>query len=194
MAPGYGDASSMSRGGSGDEPKWYPTADDEGRLVDLHESPAEVGMPELVASLVPSRQVLLHEERGRIHNALLRSARRYGLLAESDHLVRRLLNPRGNPPETRCWECLEAARQMLYEATMWRTAREQMLWLVKHPRYPFLSEGFRHRALVALRSDVEPEAFSSEDVVRLLRSDDPVTRELALLHLVPLLGASSDDS
>lgn len=169
------------------EPRWYPTAGVEGRLLDLHESPDDVGIPELIASLVPSRHVALYENRERVHNALLRSGHRFGLLAVSEALVGRLLDPRGRPSEARRWEYLESARQKLYEGTMWGSARKQVLFLIREPTVPLVSEEFHHRAIDALRSVAGPEAFSPEEVVGLLQSDDPATRELTLLHLVPHL-------
>lgn len=173
------------------EPRWYPRAGVEGRLLDFHESPGDVGMPELIAFLVPSRQVALYENRERAHNALLRTGRRFGLLAVSEALVGRLLDPRGNPSENRRWEYLESARQKLCEATMWGSARELVLLLVRKPTVPPVSDSFHHRALAALRSAAGPEAFSTEDVAELLQSDDPATRRLALLHLAPLVGERS---
>jgi hypothetical protein len=169
------------------EPRWYPTAGVEGRLLDFHESPRDVGMPELISSLVPSRQVALYENRGRVHNALLRTGRRFGLLAVSEALVGQLLDPRGSPSENRRWEYLESARQKLYEVTMWGSAREQVLLLVREPTVPLLFDSFHHRALTALRSAAGHEAFSPEEVTGLLQSDDAATRRLALFHLVPLL-------
>lgn len=148
-------------------------------------------MQELIASLVPSRQVTLYENRGRVHNALLRTGRRFGLLAVSEDLVGRLLDPRGNPSENRRWEYLESARQKLYEVTMWGSAREKALLLVREPSVPLLSDSFHHRALTALRLAAGPEAFSTEDVAELLQSDDPTTRQLALIHLAPLIAEES---
>lgn len=175
------------------EPSWYPNASHEGRLADFHENPRDVSMPELIASLVPSRKVVLHETRGGLHDALVRNGDRFGLLAVSERLVRQLLEPCGNPSDKRRWEYLESARQLLYEATQWATAREHVRLLLTTPSHPMLSQCFHHRALLELRVAAGPGAFSTEEVVHLLESDEPKTRQLALIHLVPLIRMGPND-